>query len=92
MKNPNTSDPTGNSEKPKAEMPIASLRQFLIPDAVVLVKLFSAADMSSLEKVINDWVGSTFNLVAMPGPVTVMPDGRLSMAVTYVESCNGNGG
>lgn len=92
MKNLNIPDQPGNNEKRAVELPFPSLRNSLIPDSAVLVKLFSAPDLSLLEEVINDWVGSTFNLVVVPGPVAAMPDGRLSMAVTYVASHSGNGG
>lgn len=90
MRSPNLNDPTGNGERPKAEMPIASLRQFLVPDTPVMVQSFVAADVAQLTNSINQWVAATFNLIAVVGAVSSLPDGNLTCFVTYVAAATEN--
>ena len=65
--------------------PIVSVRNSLVPTAVVQVKAFQAPTTEKLEEVINKWVAETQNLIVCPGPLT--QTGREATAiVTYVSA------
>lgn len=69
------------------EVPIPSLRQFLLPAQVLSVKLFEAATLEELETAVNSWVGQTKNIVAVCGPIyRVDPSSPLSLCVTFVPA------
>jgi|TARA_R110000824_G_scaffold82768_15_gene207516 hypothetical protein len=67
------------------EHPIFSVREELVPHAVVNLKVFEGDTTEEIESAINEWVKKTQNLVVCPGPLSVGM-GRSSMAVTYVRA------
>ena len=81
--------PVGNNEPDAVKFPLASLRQFLMPDQTVKVKTFVGGNISSgddnLDEQINRWVCKTKNIIATVGPVSKTPSGH-SISVTYVEA------
>ena len=66
------------------EHPVVSVRNSLVPMAVVQVKAFEAPTTKKLEEVINEWVAKTQNLVVCPGPLT-QTDHSATAIVTYVS-------
>jgi len=67
------------------EHPLVSVRDSLVPTAVVQVKAFQAPTTAKLERAINEWVAETQNLVVCPGPLT--QTGReATVIVTYVSA------
>lgn len=71
------------------EFPLRSLRQFLIPEATLLVKSFEAASISELDEKINTWISSTKAIVAVPAPVAKFEhDGNKTyiLSVTYLPA------
>ena len=87
MKSPDlpSTDRADSNVPLQAEIPVASLRQFLIPDQPVLVNMFVAENIEELKKLINTWVTETANLVVVVGPVSVV-SGAFVVAVTYVAA------
>ena len=67
------------------DYPLISVRESLVPTAVVSVKIFESVEGEELEEAVNKWVEETQNLVVCPGPVT-NKDGVSSIAITYVAS------
>lgn len=60
-------NPSGN-QTPAREFPIQSLREFLLPDALLKVKLFEAKDLSELDTLVNEWVIEAKAIVATVSP------------------------
>ena len=73
------------------EHPIYSVRESLVPGALVSVKVFKAQTEDSLEQEISSWVSKTQNLIVCPGPV-YYDNGqkKVTMALTYVSSGKDN--
>lgn len=71
------------------EHPIFSVREELVPSAVVSVKVFEGKNSTEVEEAINTWVIETQNLVVCPGPLST-DAGKAFIAITYVEA-NNNG-
>ena len=69
--------------------PIFSVKESLVPTAVVNVKIFEAETADGLEELINKWVNDTQNLVVCPGPVT-QRESLSSVVITYVSSGENN--
>jgi len=67
------------------EHPLASVRHTLVPDTLVNVKVFEGDSTDNVEAKINEWVGSTQNLVVCPGPV-YWTGTVATVAITYVEA------
>jgi len=67
------------------EHPIFSVREELVPGALVQVKLFEGKTAADLEVAINKWVVETQNLVVCPGPLS-SSEGSAQMSVTYVKA------
>lgn len=67
------------------EHPIFSVREELVPQAVVSVKVFEGATSTEVEEAINQWVSETQNLVVCPGPLST-GDGLARIAITYVKA------
>lgn len=67
------------------DYPLFSVKDSLVPTAVVNVKIFEAETADGLEELINKWVNDTQNLVVCPGPVT-QRDSSSSVVITYVSS------
>ena len=65
------------------EHPLISVKDSLVPTAIVHVKVFEAETIQKLEEIINEWVISTQNLVVCPGPLT-QNEGASAAMVTYV--------
>jgi hypothetical protein len=80
--------PTGNNEPVARTFPLPSLRQFLMPDQTVQLKLFQAPDLPSLESGIQDWVQTTKAIIAAIGPVSSV-HGLLTLSLTYVAAAEG---
>jgi hypothetical protein len=64
-----------------------SVREELVPKAIVSVKLFEGRTSADIEEAINKWIMTTQNLVVCPGPLSTGVD-KAVMAVTYVEANN----
>lgn len=71
------------------EFPIQSLRQFLMPDQVVLFKTFKAESIQELDNIINKWVDETKNIIAIPGVMTLL-NNQYHLSLTYVMTVEGN--
>jgi hypothetical protein len=71
------------------DYPLFSVKESLVPTAVVNVKIFEAETADGLEEIINKWVNDTQNLVVCPGPVT-QRDSLSSVVITYVSSGENN--
>ena len=72
------------------EYPLISVKNSLVPTAIVHVKVFEAETIQKLEKIINEWVSTTQNLVVCPGPLT-QNEGASTAIITYVsvgENCD----
>jgi len=73
------------------EHPLYSVRETLVPSALVSVKVFSASTEDSLELEVASWVDKTQNLVVCPGPVSYEElSGRFILALTYVAAVKNN--
>ena len=69
------------------EHPLYSVRETLVPSALVSVKVFSANTEDSLELEVASWVAKTQNLVVCPGPVNYEAlSKRFILALTYVAA------
>ena len=68
------------------EFPLASLRQFLIPDQVVLFRSFIAANIEELDHQINEWVRESKAIIAVPGTLTLLGDQGVGLCLTYVNA------
>jgi hypothetical protein len=71
------------------EHPIFSVREELVPQALVSVKVFEASTSGEVEALINSWIVETQNLVVCPGPVS-SASGKSIVAITYVEANKNN--
>ena len=71
------------------DYPLISVKESLVPTAVVNVKVFEAETLQELERLINDWVASTQNLVVCPGPLT-QEHNSSSVIITYVSVGDNN--
>jgi hypothetical protein len=71
------------------EFPIQSLRQFLMPDQVVLLKTFEAGTIQELDNLINKWVSETKNIIAIPGAL-IQQNNKCYLSLTYVMTVEGN--
>jgi hypothetical protein len=67
------------------EHPLFSVKDSLVPRAVVNVKIFKEENLQRLEEVINKWIEETHNLVVCPGPFT-REDSSSSVVITYVPA------
>ena len=65
------------------EYPLISVKNALVPTAIVHVKVFEAETTRKLEEIINEWVLATQNLVVCPGPLT-QNEGASTAIITYV--------
>ncbi len=73
------------------EHPIYSVRESLVPSALVSVKVFKANTKDSLEKEIAAWVDRTQSLVVCPGPVHYDESrSQVTLALTYVAAAKNN--
>lgn len=78
--------PSGN-QKTVREFPIQSLRDFLIPDALLQVKLFEAKSLADLDSAINTWVLESKAIVATVSPaLKTAVAGDLGISVSYTLS------
>jgi hypothetical protein len=68
-----------------SEFPLPSLRQFLLPDQTVKLRIFTAPDSVQLEQTINEWVQATQAIIAVVGSVVKTSD-EVSLALTYVPA------
>lgn len=69
------------------DVPISSLRQFLLPSQILAVKVFEAATVEGLETEVNRWLDETKNIVVVCGPIhRADAAASLSMPVTYVPA------
>lgn len=80
--------PTGHPEPVPREFPLPSLRQFLMPDQVVQLKIFQAPDLPALETAIRTWVQQTKAIIAALGPVSSV-SGLMTLSLTYVAAAEG---
>lgn len=71
------------------EHPIFSVREELVPRALVNVKVFEGKTSVEVEAAVNAWISETQNLVVCPGPLST-EEGGARMAVTYVEAKDNN--
>lgn len=79
-------NPSGN-QKPKREFPIQSLRDFLIPDAILKVKLFEARNLEELDALINSWVSESKSIVATVSPaIKTVGDMGFGLQTSYTIS------
>lgn len=69
-----------------AEFPLPSLRQFLMPNQTVQLRVFMASSIEELEQQVNEWIQRTKAIVAVPGPVTSLGENSVSLALTYVPA------
>lgn len=67
------------------EYPLISVKDSLVPTAVVHVKVFEAETVKKLEENINEWVSTTQNLVVCPGPLT-QNESASTAIITYVSA------
>ena len=89
--------PTGNNADEPRQFPLPSLRDFMLPDQLVLVQSFEAATLAKLDEKINDWIKATSSIVAIPSTVNKVTVGEGSTAVTtymismtYLRAAAGN--
>jgi hypothetical protein len=85
--------PTGNNATPPTEFPLPSLRKFMLPDQLVLVRSFEAATLPELEETVNDWVVKTLAVIAIPSSlskVTTESGTCYLLTVTYIRAADGN--
>lgn len=85
-------NPSGH-QKPVREFPIQSLRDFLIPDVLLKVKLFEAKSLNELDAAVNEWVAESKAIVATVSPaiktVTVGDlerDCNYTLSLTYLPA------
>jgi len=68
-----------------SEFPIPSLRQFLLPDQLVKVMVFAAADLAELNQVVNAWVNETKAIVATVSAPAITDTGA-TLSLTYIPA------
>lgn len=73
------------------EFPIPSLREFLVPDQLVKLRVFQAKTLEELEEQVNLWVNSTQSLIVVPGQLFITAD-SCSLALTYLPAVENTGG
>jgi len=79
-------NPSGN-QKPTREFPIQSLREFLVPDALLKVKLFEAKALLELDTLINEWaVKSKAIIVTVSPAIKTVVAGDLELQTSYTLS------
>ena len=80
-------NPSGN-QKPVREFPIQSLRDFLIPDAILKVKVFEANDLLELERAVNDWILQSKAIVATVSPAikAITSNDSYTLSLTYLPA------
>lgn len=74
---------------PPTEFPLPSLRQFLIPDQVVLFRSFIADNIEELDHQINEWVRESKAIIAVPGTLTMLGEEGVGLCLTYVMAAEG---
>jgi hypothetical protein len=72
-----------------SKFPLASLREFLVPDQLVQLRTFMAPNIEELDRQINEWVKETKAIIAVPGPLTVLGDAGISVSLTFVPATAG---
>lgn len=84
--------PSGN-QKALREFPIQSLRDFLVPDALLQVKLFEAKSLAELDSLINAWILKSKGIVVTVSPavktsVSGNPDvnANYTISLTYLPA------
>jgi hypothetical protein len=85
--------PVGNNAAEVRQFPLPSLRDFMLPDQLVLVQSFEAASLDKLDEKINDWIRKSSAIVAIPSSVNrVTLDGVTSymISMTYLQAVVGN--
>lgn len=73
-------------ENKSAKLPFETLRQVLVPDTLVYVTAFDAADVPALMEKVNKWVDETMNIIVIAGPISRLSPNELSIAVSYVTA------
>lgn len=85
--------PVGNVAAEVRQFPLPSLRDFMLPDQLVLVQSFEATSLDKLDQQINAWIRESSAIVAIPSPVNcVTLDGatRYMISMTYLQAVTGN--
>ena len=71
------------------EFPITSLRDLLVPTAVLRLKTFEAESVTELDPLVNKWVDESQGIIVAISPVTQMTymDRTVyAIAVTYLPA------
>lgn len=71
------------------EFPITSLRDLLVPTAVLRLKTFEAESVTELDPLVNKWVDESQGIIVAISPVTqmtYMSRTVYAIAVTYLPS------
>lgn len=89
--------PTGNNAAEPRQFPLPSLRDFMLPDQLVLVQSFEASSLIKLDEKINEWITSSGAIVAIPSPVNRVTEGEgiavsttYLISMTYLQAVEGN--
>jgi hypothetical protein len=85
--------PTGNNAPPSSDFPLPSLRKFMLPDQLVLVRSFEAASLPELDKLVNAWVIETCAVIAIPSSISRVTDESGTyylLTVTHIRAADGN--
>ena len=80
---------TADTKITPKEFPLRSLRSFLVPESVLLVKTFEAVSLEKLDENVNNWVRATSAIIAVPSAVLQTNiNGKVfySLSVTYVAA------
>jgi hypothetical protein len=79
-------NPSGN-QKSAREFPIQSLRDFLVPDALLKVKLFEANSLVELASLVDGWILESKAIVATVSPaLKTIVSGSLGQTPSYTLS------
>lgn len=69
--------------------PITSLRDLLVPTAVLRLKTFEADTVQELDSLVNDWISESQAIVVAISPIsqmTYLNDTKHVIAVTYLPA------
>ena len=82
-------DPTGKPVEKPVDFPLPSLRDFMLPDQLVLIQSFEAETLQALDTEVNRWVQQTKSIIAIPSTIT-QAEGKYLLTLTYVPAATGN--
>jgi hypothetical protein len=84
--------PTGNNAPAPVEFPLPSLRKFLLPDQLVLLRSFEAPTLPELDAQVNQWVTETMAIITIPSSINKIESASgttYTVTLTHIRAADG---